>query len=65
MQSCANGSMNVVRVRLEFNSSGWVTSVQSDAPPDLEACVQSKAADIRLPPFTRETFTISYPFRLR
>jgi len=73
VNACANGrERGLAQVRMQFRGSDGVVTAASwqDAQsarfsPDAQACILRAARHARVPSFRRETFTVSYPFRLR
>lgn len=66
--TCAQeGASGTLVTRVTFQSDGSVRDVtfRPDAPI-RQACLRDALmADLRVPPFGRPTFTVSYPFRVR
>lgn len=62
VQSCFRGQ---VRVKFEFHCSGKVLSLEFlDSTTQAEqACMRAVLTKARLPPFSRDTMSVIYPFR--
>lgn len=67
VRACSRGRHGVASVRFTFRGSdGAVESapVSGDWPAEVVACVERAAMTARVAPFSRERFSVSYPFRL-
>lgn len=67
VRACGRGEHGSVQVRVVFRGvDGQAIEATADGPVSepVRTCVVGVARTIRVPPFERETFSISYPFRL-
>ena len=63
---CGNGTAGTAQARIVFASSGRVRSVNvTGVPPAVQSCVARAVRGARVPPFSRATFNVNYPFRVR
>jgi hypothetical protein len=63
------GTTSVAHVRIAFGSDGAPRSVQVDGlittHPSAASCVEHVFGSVRVPPFARETFHVTFPVRLQ
>lgn len=67
---CGLGGGEVVQVMITFEgATGSVTRIEYPEDEDLtrsvRVCIESNLVNAAVSPFLRETFTITYPFKLR
>lgn len=66
VQSCGGGSAGVANAAITFASSGRVSNVNvTGVPPAVQSCVARGVRSARVPPFSRPTFNVNFPFRVR
>lgn len=67
VRSCGNGSGGVASVTIVFNSRGEVNTatVASPVTGAQASCVTSAVRRVHVPPFSRPTFSVTYPFALQ
>lgn len=65
IRACGDGA-GLVPVRFGFRGDGSVESATASgsASATVRSCVEAAARGARLPPFRREAFSVTYPFRL-
>ena len=64
--SCGNGTSGVANAAITFADSGRVRSVRvTGVPPAVQSCVARTVRSARVPPFSRSTFNVNFPFRVR
>ncbi len=66
VESCGGGSAGVANAAITFASSGRVSNVNvTGVPPAVQSCVARGVRSARVPPFSRPTFNVNFPFRVR
>ena len=68
VNGCAQGQTGTAMVAITFASSGRVTTAQVQAPfagTPAGSCIAREGRAATVPPFSRPTFTVNYPFVLR
>ena len=64
--SCGSGTAGVATAAITFASSGRVKSVRvTGVPPAVQSCVSRGVRSARVPEFSRPSFNVTYPFRVR
>ena len=64
---CGDGGAGRVVVEVTFASEGSVRSASvtgGDVPPPVRSCVARALRQAHVPPFTRASFRVTYPFML-
>ncbi|MCC7537382.1 MAG: protein kinase [Deltaproteobacteria bacterium] len=67
MRACVTGGEGSIRMTVTFGSDGRVLASQSSLSGSLVAsgaCIQAAAARMRVPPFSRPRFSVTYPIRI-
>ncbi|MBX3271172.1 MAG: DUF4339 domain-containing protein [Sandaracinaceae bacterium] len=66
VRACGDGSVRSMQVDFRFASSGALTraDVRGDVAEPVRACVARAARGARVPAFARDSFSVTYPFRL-
>ncbi len=63
---CGNGTSGVANSAIVFANSGRVRSVRvSGVSPAIQSCVSRAVRAARVPPFSRSTFNVNFPFRVQ
>ncbi len=63
---CGNGTSGVANAAISFASSGRVRSVRvTGVPPAVQSCVSRGVRSARVPAFSRDSFSVNFPFRVR
>lgn len=63
---CGSGTAGVANASISFASSGRVRSVRvTGVPPAVQSCVSRGVRSARVPPFSRSSFSVNFPFRVR
>lgn len=66
VESCGGGTAGVANAAITFGSSGRVSSVNvTGVPPAVQSCVARGVRSAQVQPFTRPTFNVNFPFRVR
>ncbi|MCB9614583.1 MAG: zinc-ribbon domain-containing protein [Sandaracinus sp.] len=66
VEACGGGTSGVANAAITFASTGRVSSVNvTGVPPAVQSCVARTVRGARVPPFSRPTFNVNFPFRVR
>ncbi len=64
--NCGSGTAGVANAAISFASSGRVRSVRvTGVPPAVQSCVSRGVRSARVPAFSRDSFSVNFPFRVR
>jgi hypothetical protein len=66
VERCGGGSPGVANAAITFANTGRVSSVNvTGVPPAVQSCVARTVRGARVQPFSRPTFNVNFPFRVR
>jgi len=66
VESCGGGTAGVANAAITFASSGRVSGVNvTGVPPAVQSCVARGVRSAQVQPFSRPTFNVNFPFRVR
>jgi predicted Zn finger-like uncharacterized protein len=66
VEDCGGGTAGVANAAITFASSGRVSSVNvTGVPPAVQSCVARGVRSAQVQPFSRPTFNVNFPFRVR
>lgn len=68
VRACGNGQGGTAMVSVVFNNQGRVNTANVSPPfagTPVGSCVARAVRDAHVPPFSRATFQINYPFPLQ
>ena len=67
VRACGTGQGGTAMVNIVFNNTGRVTTANATGVPPgpMVSCIMAAVRRATLPPFRRETFTVTYPFPLQ
>ncbi|MEZ4408168.1 MAG: hypothetical protein R3A52_17075 [Polyangiales bacterium] len=68
VRACGTGTGGTATVTVVFNSSGGVNTANVQAPyagTPVGSCIARAVRGAHIPPFSRPSFTVNYPFPLQ